>query len=107
MFVKDGEERGWLSQVWRASAGFYPVGRKGVCCHTQAVQGGGGCHGEEGVWLVSGNEESFWLRRRRKVLAVRVSEPGRELVREVLLAAGGEGRCWATRWRGELSAAGA
>ena len=24
--------------------------------------------GEEGVWLVSGNEESFWLRRRRKVM---------------------------------------
>ena len=44
MFVKDGEGRGWLSQVWRASAGFLPVGRKGVCCHTQAVQGGGGCH---------------------------------------------------------------
>lgn len=112
---RDGERR-CLSKMVREEVGchrcggqvlVYPVGRKGVCCHTQAVQGGGGCHGEEGVWLVSGNEESFWLRRRRKVLAVRVSEPGRELVREVLLAAGGEGRCWATRWRGELSAAGA
>ena len=62
MFVKDGEGRGWLSWVWRASAGFYPVVRKGICCHTHrwsrkvAVTGW-----EEGVWLVSGNEESSWL----------------------------------------------
>ena len=55
MFVKDGEGRGWLSQVLRASAGF--------CCHTHrwsgkvmAATGGGG-----GFWLVSGSEESSWL----------------------------------------------
>lgn len=96
MFVKDGEGRGWLSQVVREGAGFYPVARKGVCGHTprcwptQVV--------EEGVGLYQVIRKALACRCRRQ--------------RRVLAVTGGHQWCsWVTRkaggfmcgWRGKVS----
>lgn len=65
MFVRDGEGRGWLTQVTRDGAGCYPVARKGVCSHTPRCWPTG--VGEEAV----GSYQVM-----RKALVVGVGEKG-------------------------------